>query len=130
MEKKKALRVALDELCSAIEDNWSFFGAAAVTAKLRLDEKDMRVSVSGDEVDSGCDSLGAWVVTGCRIGTNASLVPGVRVHPHSAVGSQACLTHDPEASKMALAEHRYPVLPNKRKLDATRSRELCRRLPN
>ena len=100
---------------SVIEDNCSF-GAGAVTANFRLDEANIRLKVGSEEVDTGHDKLGALVGRGCRIGINASLMPGIRVGAYSFVGAHVCLTHDLEAGKMALAKPRYRVLPNKTKL--------------
>ena len=112
---------------SVIEDDCSF-GAGAVTANFRLDETDIRLQVGGDKVDTGLDKLGALVGKGCRIGINASLMPGIRVGADCFVGPQVCLTHDLEAGKMALAEPRYRVLPNKTKPVGDKKQELLRRL--
>jgi bifunctional UDP-N-acetylglucosamine pyrophosphorylase/glucosamine-1-phosphate N-acetyltransferase len=96
---------------SVIEDNCSF-GAGAITANFRLDESNIKVNLGEDKVDTERDKLGAMVGRGCRIGINASLMPGVRVGYNSVVGPQVCLTQDLGANSMVIAEPRYRVLPN------------------
>ena len=79
-------------------------------------------------IDTGYDKLGPIVGRGCRIGVNASLMPGVRVGPDSFVGPQVCLRQDLEANKIALLESRYQVDDNKTRLDEGKRRELLDRL--
>jgi len=96
---------------SVIEDDCSF-GAGAITANFRLDKRNIRLKWGDGEVDTGRDKLGALVGRGCRIGVNASLMPGVRVGPNSLVGPQVYLSHDLEAGKVVLAESKHRVFSN------------------
>jgi bifunctional UDP-N-acetylglucosamine pyrophosphorylase/glucosamine-1-phosphate N-acetyltransferase len=112
---------------SIVDDDCSL-GAGTVLANFRLDEGDIQIKVGDSLVDTGYDKLGAIVGQGCRIGVNASLMPGVRVGPYSFVGPQVCLRQDLGANKMVLLEPRYQVTENKTRLDEEKRRELLRKL--
>jgi NDP-sugar pyrophosphorylase family protein len=112
---------------SIVDDNCSL-GAGTVLANFRLDEGNIRIKVGDSLVDTGYDKLGAFVGRGCRIGVNASLMPGVRVGPDSFIGPQVCLRQDLEANKIALLESQYQVEDNETRLDESKRQELLRRL--
>jgi len=112
---------------SIVDDNCSL-GAGTVLANFRLDERNIQIKVGDSLVDTGYDKLGAIVGRGCRIGVNASLMPGVRVGPDSFVGPQVCLHKDLGANKMALPKSRYQVKDNATRLDEGKRQELLRRL--
>ena len=112
---------------SVIDDDCSF-GAGTVLANLRLDEANIKIKVGGSLVDTGFDKLGAMVGRGCRIGVNASLMPGVRLGPDSFVGPQVCLHRDLGGHKRALLDSRYRVQDNEVRLDEDRRRGLLDRL--
>lgn len=112
---------------SIIDDDCSF-GAGAVVANFRLDEEEVQIEVGGSLVHTGYDKLGAIIGRGCRIGVNASLMPGVRVGPDSFVGPQVCLRRDVGANKMVLEESRYRVEENQTRLDRAKRRGLRDRL--
>jgi bifunctional UDP-N-acetylglucosamine pyrophosphorylase/glucosamine-1-phosphate N-acetyltransferase len=108
----------------SVIDNDCSLGAGAVLANFRLDEGNIQIKVGDTPVDTGYDKLGAIVGRGCRIGINASFMPGIRVGPHSFVGPHICLRQDLGANKTALLEPRYQVTDNKTKLDEGKRREL------
>jgi UDP-N-acetylglucosamine diphosphorylase/glucosamine-1-phosphate N-acetyltransferase len=108
---------------SIVDDNCSL-GAGTVLANFRLDEGNIQIKVGDNLVDTDYDKLGAIVGRGCRIGVNASLMPGVRVGPDSFVGPQVCLREDVEANKMVLHEPRYEVQDKQTRLDEAKRREL------
>jgi NDP-sugar pyrophosphorylase family protein len=112
---------------SIVDDNCSL-GAGTVLANFRLDEGNLQIKVGDTLVDTDYDKLGAIVGRGCRIGVNASLMPGVRVGPDSFVGPQVCLSQDLDANKMVLIESQYQIEDNKTRLDEGRRQELLRRL--
>lgn len=53
-------------------------------------------------MDSGTNKLGAIMADNCKTGSNATLVPGVKLGPHSVVGPGVLLHTDLEPSKMAM----------------------------
>jgi len=112
---------------SIVDDNCSL-GAGTVLANFRLDEGNIQIKVGGSLVDTGYDKLGAIMGRGCRIGVNASLMPGVRVGPDSFVGPQVCLRQDLGANKTALLESLYQVEDNETRLDEGKRQQLLRRL--
>jgi bifunctional UDP-N-acetylglucosamine pyrophosphorylase/glucosamine-1-phosphate N-acetyltransferase len=112
---------------SIIDDNCSL-GAGTVLANFRLDEGNIQIKVGANMIDTGYNKLGAILGRGCRIGINASLMPGVRVGSNSVVGPQVCLHHDLQADKMVLVASRPRVTDNKTKLDVGKRRELLDRL--
>ncbi len=112
---------------SIVDDNCSL-GAGTILANFRLDERNIQIKVGDNLVDTGYDKLGAILGRGCRIGVNASLMPGVRVGPDSVVGPQVCLHDDLKANKMVLAASRPRVTDNKTSLDEGKRRELLDKL--
>ena len=112
---------------SIVDDDCSL-GAGTVLANFRLDEENIQIEVGDSLVDTGYDKLGAIVGRGCRIGVNASLMPGVRVGPDSFVGPQVCLSQDLGANKLVLLESRYQIEDNKTRLDEDKRQKLLRSL--
>jgi len=112
---------------SIVDDNCSL-GAGTVLANFQLDERNIQIKVGDSLVDTGYDKLGAIVGRGCRIGVNASLMPGVRVGSDSFVGPQVCLHKDLRANKIVLPKSQYYVKDNKTRLDEGKRQELLRRL--
>lgn len=112
---------------SIIDDSCSL-GAGAVLANFRLDEANIQIQVGDSLVDTGYDKLGAIIGRGCRIGVNASLMPGVRVGPGSFVGPQVCLREDLQAGKMILPASRYEITDNQARLDEAKRKELLDKL--
>ncbi len=112
---------------SIVDDNCSL-GAGTVLANFQLDERNIQIKVGDSLVDTGYDKLGAIVGRGCRIGVNASLMPGVRVGPDSFVGPQVCLHKDLRANKIVLPKSRYYVQDNETRLDEGKRQEFLRRL--
>ena len=112
---------------SVVDDDCSM-GGGSVLANFRLDEDNIRVEVGNTLVDTGYDKLGAIMGRGCRVGVNASLMPGVRVGPDSFVGPQVCLSQDVGANKMILLESKYQIEDNRTRLDKGKRQELLRRL--
>jgi NDP-sugar pyrophosphorylase family protein len=112
---------------SIVDDDCSL-GAGTVLANFKLDEGNIKIKIGDSLVDTGYDKLGAIVGRGCRIGINASLMPGVRVGPGSLVGPQVCLNKNLGANKRILPRSRYYVVDNKTRLDEGKRQELLRRL--
>lgn len=94
---------------SVIDDNCSL-AAGTVLANFRFDERNVKVKVSGETIDSGLDKFGAIMGAGSKTGINSSIMPGVRIGPNSFVGSHVCLMRDLPANKLVMMEPRYRVL--------------------
>lgn len=112
---------------SVIDENCSF-GAGTVIANFRLDEKNVRVNVRDETLDTGLDKFGAVIGGNCKTGINAGIMPGIRMGPNSFVGPHVNLKQDLEPNKAILMEPSYKVIDNKIELKEEKKRELMRRL--
>jgi len=54
-------------------------GAGTITANLRFDHKNVKMTVKGERVDTGLRKLGIVMGDDCQTGINVSLHPGVKV---------------------------------------------------
>jgi len=78
---------------SVFEGNVSM-GSGAITANLRLDEKDIKSEVSGKNVNTGRNKFGCIVGGGTRFGVNAVPMPGVKIGKNSFIASGVILNQD------------------------------------
>ncbi|MCJ7425092.1 glucose-1-phosphate thymidylyltransferase, partial [Candidatus Bathyarchaeota archaeon] len=54
-------------------------GAGTITANLRFDQKNIKMTIKGEPVDTGLRKLGMVMGDDCQTGVNVSLHPGVKV---------------------------------------------------
>jgi len=78
---------------SVVENN-VLFGAGAVCANFRFDEKEIHLTVSGAKVNSRRKKLGAIIGSNVKIGVNASLMPGVRIGSGSIIMPNSLIKRD------------------------------------
>ncbi len=64
----------------SVVDEYAHFGAYSCTANLRLDKKDVKVTIKEERVDSHRQKLGAIVGSHAEIGIHALLMPGCKVN--------------------------------------------------
>jgi UDP-N-acetylglucosamine diphosphorylase/glucosamine-1-phosphate N-acetyltransferase len=96
---------------SVVSDNCSF-GAGTITANYRFDEGPVSVNVGGETISSGSDKLGAIVGPDSKTGCNATLMPGVKVGPHSIVGPGVVLRDDLTPDSLILGPAPYTITKN------------------
>ncbi|MGD8545020.1 MAG: sugar phosphate nucleotidyltransferase [Candidatus Bathyarchaeota archaeon] len=77
-------------------------GAGTVTANLRLDDKNIKMSVKDVMVDSGRRKLGAVLGDGVKSGINALFMPGIKVGCNSWIGPNVVVERDLAADKILL----------------------------
>ncbi len=94
---------------SIIDDRCSF-GSGAVTANLRFDEGPVMARIDGERVATGMDKLGVIMGQGCRVGINASLMPGVLVGAGAVIGAHVCLTENLPPNHQALTREVYRII--------------------
>jgi UDP-N-acetylglucosamine diphosphorylase / glucose-1-phosphate thymidylyltransferase / UDP-N-acetylgalactosamine diphosphorylase / glucosamine-1-phosphate N-acetyltransferase / galactosamine-1-phosphate N-acetyltransferase len=94
---------------SIIGNNCSF-GAGAVTANFRFDEKPVSMKYNGSAVSTGRDHFGAVIGDNCKVGINAGILPGRRLGPNSVVGSHVCLSSDLEPGMAITAQSHYDIV--------------------
>ena len=70
------------------------FGAGTVTANLRFDEKEVKMTIKGIRVSSGRRKLGAIIGAYVRTGINVSLMPGVKIGAYSWIAPGAIVDKD------------------------------------
>lgn len=78
----------------SIVDDGCSFGSGSVTANVRFDAGVVNSTVDGTRTPTDQRKLGVIVGQHCKVGINASLLPGVKVGPEAIVGPHVCLTHD------------------------------------
>ena len=80
-------------------------------------------------MDSGIAKLGAIMADDCKTGSNATLMPGVKVGPHSLVGPGVLLHIDLGPSQLALQDKQVlEIRDNKISLDPKRREKLKQKL--
>ncbi len=82
---------------SIIGENCNF-GAGTKVANLRLDNNTIKVSIAGKRIDSGRRKLGILMGDNVKTGINVSLMPGVKIGPNSAIGSEIVVSRDVPAN--------------------------------
>ncbi len=82
---------------SIIGENCNF-GAGTKVANLRLDNKTIKVTIKGRRVDSGRRKLGIFMGDNVKTGINVSFMPGVKIGPSSAIGSEIVVSRDVSAN--------------------------------
>ena len=96
---------------SIVCDNCSF-GAGTITANFRFDEAEVPVRVKEEKVSSNTDKLGVIMGEDCKTGCNATLMPGVKVGPHSVVGPGVVLYDDLPPDSMISGPAPYTIRKN------------------
>ncbi len=91
---------------SILSDNCSL-GAGTITANFRFDEGEVPVRVKGERLSAGTDKLGVIMGEDCKTGCNATLMPGVRIGPHSIVGPGVVLQDDLASDTMIMGPAPY-----------------------
>jgi acetyltransferase-like isoleucine patch superfamily enzyme len=63
-----------------------------------LDDTTVKVTIKGERVDSGRRKLGIVMGDNVKTGINVSFMPGVKVGPNSAIGSEVLVSRDVPAN--------------------------------
>ena len=69
-------------------------GAGTNIANLRFDDKNVKVIIKGERVDSGLRKLGAIFGDGVKTGINTSVNPGVKIGNGSYINAGCVIYHD------------------------------------
>jgi bifunctional UDP-N-acetylglucosamine pyrophosphorylase/glucosamine-1-phosphate N-acetyltransferase len=88
----------------SIISNNCLFGAGTLTANYRFDEKNIKVQIGDNHVDSGTNKLGAIIGDNCKTGINSCIEPGVKIGPKSLIGPNVDLQEDLEPQKIVLTK--------------------------
>jgi bifunctional UDP-N-acetylglucosamine pyrophosphorylase/glucosamine-1-phosphate N-acetyltransferase len=88
----------------------SNFGAGTITANLRHDNADVRVTVKGDRVLSGRRKLGAIIGDNVKTGIGTSIAPGVVLHQGARTGIGVIVDRDIPAHKLMIADQPKTII--------------------
>jgi bifunctional UDP-N-acetylglucosamine pyrophosphorylase/glucosamine-1-phosphate N-acetyltransferase len=80
------------------------FGAGTKVGNLRLDEKNVQVTVRGKPTDTGRRKFGAIIADDVKTGLNSVINPGISLGPNSALGPSVVLYKDLPPNKCILLE--------------------------
>jgi len=83
---------------SILQKNVSL-GVGTVLTNLKLDESEISSVVKGNKLGSGRVKLGAVIGENVRIGSNATVMPGVKIGANSFIGAGVCVKEDLEAKQ-------------------------------
>lgn len=71
--------------------------AGSIFANLRLDEKNVKVVINGERMDSGTKKLGAIIGDNVKFGVRVTVMPGKRIWPNLLI--PPCMTVDEDIKK-------------------------------
>ncbi|TFG23302.1 MAG: glucose-1-phosphate thymidylyltransferase [Promethearchaeota archaeon] len=69
-------------------------GAGTKVANLRLDEKNVKMNIKGQLIDSGIKKLGMIIGPNVKTGINASIMTGKKIGENSIIGAQTLVAED------------------------------------
>lgn len=81
-------------------------GAGTITANLRFDKKTVQVLIKGERMDSGRRKMGTMIGDFSQTGIGATIMPGVKIGPHSIVGSNATVFEDVPPNSVFMGKKR------------------------
>ena len=70
------------------------FGAGTKVANLRLDKKDIYMTIKGERISSGRTKLGVFMGDNVKTGINVSLMPGTIIGENSHIGAHTLVNQD------------------------------------
>jgi len=97
---------------SIVDYNVSF-GAGTVLGNLRFDEKNVKVNIKDQRVDSKTNKLGAIIGNGVRFGINSSTNPGVKIGQNTFIGGGVMVDQDVDDGKITLIQQEVKTIDNK-----------------
>ena len=96
--------------------NNNSFGAGAVCANLRLDEKEIK--------ESGRNKLGPIFGDNIRVGVNTSIMPGIKIGSNTMITSGLVIAEDIEEGKFVSGKTELTIKENTAKLDQSSREEM------
>lgn len=81
-------------------------------ANLRFDDKNVKLTVKGERIDSGRRKLGVIFADGVKTGINTSFNPGVKVGLNCRIGAGAIISKDIPSNKIVLTKSNMIIQDN------------------
>ena len=78
---------------SIIGENCNF-GAGTITANLRLDESNIKMTIKNKKTNTGKRKLGIIMGDNVKTGINTSFMPGIKIDPNTMISSNLKVTYD------------------------------------
>jgi bifunctional UDP-N-acetylglucosamine pyrophosphorylase/glucosamine-1-phosphate N-acetyltransferase len=112
---------------SIIDYNVSL-GAGTVLGNLRFDEKNVKVYIKKDRIDTGMSKLGAIIGSGARFGINSSTNPGVKIGKDCFIGGNVLVEKDIPDGKLVLLDQKLKMVNNHSPVRMEDRNELMKKL--
>jgi len=112
---------------SIIDYNVSL-GSGTVLGNLRFDEKNVKVNIKKERVDSGTNKLGAIIGSGARFGINASTNPGVKIGKDCFIGGSVLVDRDIPNGKLVLLDQKLKIVDNHSPVSIENRKEMKKKL--
>lgn len=103
------------------------FGSGTVTGNLRLDERNILVTIQDEKIDSERNKFGLFTGDHVRCGINTSFMPGIKLGNNTFVGAGIVVTQDISDDTFVYAKAELIIKQNKAKLDV-KQREAMKKL--
>ncbi len=84
-------------------------------ANLRFDDKNIKLNIKGEKVDSGRRKFGVVFADGVKTGINSSFNPGVTVGCNSAIGAGAIIHQDIDSEKLVMVKQEHLIIDKNKK---------------
>jgi len=78
----------------SVLDDDVLFGAGAVTANFRFDQKTIKSVINSAKVDSDLNKFGTIIGKSSKIGVNSTILPGIKIGNNSVVGPGTLVNED------------------------------------
>jgi len=78
---------------SIIGENCNF-GAGTITANLRLDEGNIKMTIKNKKTNTGKRKLGIIMGDNVKTGINTAFMPGIKIDPNTRISSNLKVTYD------------------------------------
>lgn len=98
---------------SLLQENVSF-GVGTVLTNLKLDEGEIHSIIKGNKIPTGKVKLGAIIGSNVRIGSNSTIMPGVKIGSNSFIGASVSVLEDLEEKQFLYAVQEQVKKANKR----------------
>ena len=112
---------------SVLEENISM-GSGAVLANVRLDEEDIYSKINDKPINTNKNKLASIIGSHVRIGSNATVMPGIKIGGGSFVGAGVVLDKDLTDKSFCMVTPSYTVTQNRKSTENTNREKYRSRL--
>jgi UDP-N-acetylglucosamine diphosphorylase/glucosamine-1-phosphate N-acetyltransferase len=84
-------------------------------ANLRFDERNVKMNVKREKIDSGRRKFGVVFGDGVKTGINSSFNPGVKVGANSSIGAGVVISNDVPSNTIVLLKQEHEIITNNKR---------------